>query len=134
MKVVILAGGYGTRLSELTDTIPKPMVQIGNKPMIIHIMEIYARYGYKDFIIALGFKGDYIKNYFSNLLHNSNDFSINFNKGTIKKFGKSNIDWNVSLIDTGLHSMTGRRLKRLKDHIGNNSFFNIRRWVIKCGY
>ena len=121
MKVVILAGGYGTRLSELTEDIPKPMVQIGNKPIIIHIMERYAKYGYKDFIIALGFKGDYIKNYFSNLLNNSNDFTINFNTGTVKKFGQSNIDWNVSLIDTGLHSMTGRRLKKLKDYIGNSS-------------
>ena len=123
MKVVILAGGYGTRLSELTEDIPKPMVKIGNKPIIIHIMERYAKYGYKDFIIALGYKGDYVKNYFSNLLNNSNDFTINFNDGTVKKFGQSNIDWNVSLIDTGLHSMTGRRLKKLKDHIGNNPFF-----------
>ena len=78
MKVVILAGGYGTRLSELTEDIPKPMVKIGNKPIIIHIMERYAKYGYKDFIIALGYKGDYVKNYFSNLLNNSNDFIINF--------------------------------------------------------
>ena len=123
MKVVILAGGYGTRLSELTEDIPKPMVKIGNKPIIIHIMERYAKYGYKDFIIALGYKGDYIKNYFSNLLNNSNDFTINFNDGTVKKFGQSNIDWNVSLIDTGLHSMTGRRLRKLKDYIGNSSFF-----------
>ena len=100
MKIVILAGGFGTRLSEYTDKIPKPMVPINNKPILVHIMEHYFRYGFKDFYIALGYKGAIIKNY--------------FNK---KKF-----DWNVNLIHTGIKTMTGGRLKRLKKILGNKTF------------
>ena len=100
MKIVILAGGFGTRLSEYTDKIPKPMVPINNKPILVHIMEHYFRYGFKDFYIALGYKGAIIKNY--------------FNK---KKF-----DWNVNLIHTGIKTMTGGRLKGLKKILGNKTF------------
>ncbi len=100
MKVVILAGGYGTRLSEYTRTIPKPMVKIAGKPIIFHIMEHYAKYGFKDFYIALGYKGDVIKNYFN----------------------KKKLDWNVNLIQTGLNTMTGGRLKRLKKFLGKETF------------
>ena len=100
MKVVILAGGYGTRLSEYTKTIPKPMVKIAGKPIIFHIMEHYAKYGFKDFYIALGYKGDVIKNYFN----------------------KKKLDWNVNLIQTGLNTMTGGRLKRLKKFLGKETF------------
>jgi len=100
MKVVILAGGFGTRLSEYTDTIPKPMVPIGNKPMIEHIMDIYAKFGHTDFYIALGYKGEVIKNYF-------------------RKFQK---EWNINLIDTGSDTLTGGRLKRLNKYLKDDDF------------
>ena len=100
MKVVILAGGFGTRLSEYTDTIPKPMVPIGNKPIIEHIMDIYAGYGHKDFYIALGYKGEIIKKYFEN----------------------SKKEWNINLIDTGSDTLTGGRLKRLHRYLKNDDF------------
>ena len=101
MKVVILAGGYGTRLQELTKTIPKPMVVVGGKPLIVHIMQHYSNYGFKDFYIALGYKGKIIKNYFKN-----------------KKFK----NWNINLIYTGKNTMTGGRLKRLKKFLGKETF------------
>ncbi len=101
MKIVILAGGYGTRISEYTKTIPKPMIKIKNKPILVHIMEHYASYGFDNFYIALGYKGKVIKDYFKN-----------------KKF-----KWKINLINTGLKTMTGGRLKRLKRFIGNESFF-----------
>ena len=100
MKVVLLAGGLGTRLSEYTRTIPKPMVKIGGTPMLIHIMKLYAKYGFKDFYIALGYKGEIIKKFFN------------------KKF----FDWNINLIETGKNTMTGGRLKRIKKFIGNETF------------
>jgi len=100
-KVVILAGGFGTRISEYSRTIPKPMIKINNKPIIIHIMEHYAKYGFKDFYIALGYKGSIIKQYFK----------------------KNKFDWNINLIDTGLKTMTGGRLKRLKKFLKNETFF-----------
>ena len=101
MKVIILAGGYGTRISEYTKTIPKPMIKINGKPILVHIMNHYAKFGYKDFHIALGYKGKVIKKFF---------------KKKIK-------DWNINLIDTGNKTMTGGRLKRLKKLIGNETFF-----------
>ena len=100
MKVVILAGGFGTRLSEYTDTIPKPMVPIGNKPIIEHIMDVYASYGHIDFYIALGYKGEIIKNHFKN-------------------FPKK---WNINLIDTGSDTLTGGRLKRLNKYLHDDDF------------
>ena len=100
MKVVILAGGFGTRLSEYTNTVPKPMVKVKGKPLIYHIMKQYAKYGFKDFYIALGYKGKVIKNYFKN-----------------KPF-----NWNINLIDTGLHTMTGGRLKRLRKYLKDETF------------
>ena len=100
MKVVILAGGYGTRITEYTKTIPKPMIKVGNKPIIYHIMKHYSKYGYKNFYIALGYKGYVIKKYFR------------------KKF----FDWNVNLIETGKNTMTGGRLKRLKKILGKDTF------------
>ena len=101
MKIVILAGGYGTRISEYTKTIPKPMIKIRNKPILVHIMEHYASYGFDNFYIALGYKGQVIKDYFKN-----------------KKF-----KWKINLINTGLKTMTGGRLKRLKKYIKNETFF-----------
>ena len=100
MKVVLLAGGFGTRLSEYTKSIPKPMIKIKGKPMLLHIMNLYAKHGFKDFYIALGYKGQIIKKFFN------------------KKF----FDWNINLIDTGKNTMTGGRLKRLKKYIGNERF------------
>ena len=100
MKVVLLAGGFGTRFSEYTKTIPKPMIDIAGKPMLLHIMQLYAKYGFKDFYIALGYKGKVIKKFFN------------------KKF----FNWNINLIETGRNTMTGGRLKRLKKHIGKNTF------------
>ena len=101
MKIVILAGGFGTRISEYTKTIPKPMIKIRNKPILVHIMEHYASYGFDNFYIALGYKGQVIKDYFKN-----------------KKF-----KWKINLINTGLKTMTGGRLKRLKKYIKNETFF-----------
>jgi len=100
MKVILLAGGFGTRLSEYTKTIPKPMINIAGKPMLYHIMKQYAKHGFKDFYIALGYKGKIIK----------------------KFFGKKFFDWNINLIETGKNTMTGGRLKRLKKYIGKETF------------
>ncbi len=100
-KIVILAGGYGTRLSEYTKKIPKPMVKIKNKPILVHIMKHYANFGFKDFYIALGYKGNVIKNYFK----------------------KNKFSWNIKLVDTGINTMTGGRIKKLKKYLGNESFF-----------
>lgn len=122
MKTVILAGGFGTRLSEYTDNIPKPMVTIGNKPILWHIMDTYASFGYNDFYLALGYKADLIKDYFLNYYTLNSDFTINLNSGKIQKHQASKVDWNVTLVDTGLMTMTGGRVKRLKDYIGNETF------------
>ncbi|MCL4480232.1 MAG: glucose-1-phosphate cytidylyltransferase [Candidatus Thermoplasmatota archaeon] len=122
MKVIILAGGYGTRLSEETDLRPKPMVEIGGYPIIYHIMKIYSYYGFNDFIIALGYKGYIIKEYFANyLLHNS-DVSIDLPENKIEILNKRAENWKVTLVDTGLDTQTGGRIKRLQTLIGKNRF------------
>ncbi len=123
MKTVILAGGLGTRLSEFTENLPKPMVQIGGKPILWHIMNRYAGFGNKDFVLALGYKGDMIKDYFINYRTLNSDFSIDLESGNVKTHISSQVDWRVSLVDTGLHTMTGGRLKRLVNHLGNETFF-----------
>jgi glucose-1-phosphate cytidylyltransferase len=123
MKVVILCGGKGTRMREETEYRPKPMVQIGNRPILWHIMKIYAYYGFKDFIICLGYKGDMIKEYFLNYEMMNNDFTIQL--GTPKKIdvhGNNEEDWNVSLIDTGEETLTGSRVKRIEKYIDDNTF------------
>ena len=122
IKTIILSGGYGTRLSEVTETIPKPMVKVGDKPIVCHIMEIYASYGYKDFFLALGHKSEVIKNFFLNYNHLSSDLSIDLKNNTTRFLNKNDHDWNVNLIDTGKSTMTGGRLKRLKDYV-NETFF-----------
>ena len=122
MKVVILAGGYGTRLSEYTETIPKPMVTIGGKPILWHIMNSYAKYGHKDFYIALGYKSEKIKEFFLNYPTLNSDFTIDLSSGNIKTHQQNNHDWLVTLVDTGLKSMTGGRLKRLRDFIDGETF------------
>lgn len=121
-KVVILAGGRGTRIAEETSTRPKPMVEIGGKPMIWHIMSIYASQGYREFLVACGYKGEFIKEYFRNaFLHNS-DFEIDLKDGAVKVMNGSAIDWKVGLVDTGLDTMTGGRIRRLQPFVGNKTF------------
>ena len=114
MKVFILAGGLGSRISEESQYKPKPMIEIGGMPILIHIMKIYASYGFKDFIILLGYKGYIIKEYFKNyFLHNS-DFEINLKNNKLKMLNSISVDWKVKLIDTGLHTNTGGRIKRAR--------------------
>ena len=122
MKTIILAGGFGTRLSEYTKLIPKPMVEIGGKPIIWHIMNHYARYGYKDFVVALGYKGEVLKNYFLQYYAQNNDFTIDLSNGAVNYINEYTRDWRVTLVDTGAGSMTGGRVLRLKNIIGNEDF------------
>ena len=122
MKVIILAGGYGTRLSEYTGTIPKPMVQIGGKPILWHIMKTYAKFNHKDFYVALGYKAEIIKDYFVNYRVLNSDFRVDLDSGLISPYQIDQVDWKVSLINTGEHTMTGGRLKRLQSYIGKEAF------------
>lgn len=122
MKVVILAGGFGTRLSEYTGSIPKPMVEIGGRPIIWHIMKRYADYGFKDFIIALGYKAEIIKNYFANYHVGQSDFTVNLLSGRTVMSTEGDLDWNVTLVDTGLNTMTGGRIKRLREFLNDETF------------
>jgi glucose-1-phosphate cytidylyltransferase len=122
LKIVILAGGLGTRLSEETVVKPKPMVEIGSNPIIWHIMNIYGFYGFNDFLLALGYKGDYIKNYFMNYYNLQSDLKISLKTGEITVDRKCSMDWDIHLVDTGNSTMTGGRIKRLEKEIGNESF------------
>ncbi len=122
MKVVILAGGFGTRLSEYTSDIPKPMVTIGGKPILIHIMNFYASFGHKDFHLAAGYKGEVIKDFFLNYKNLNSDFRIDLKTGEIESFEEERLDWKVTIVDTGQKSMTGGRVKRLKKFIGKEPF------------
>ncbi len=122
MKAVILAGGYGTRLSEETRIKPKPMVEIGGYPILWHIMKIYSYYGINEFIICLGYKGYVIKEYFANYyLHHSN-VTFDFNENKMELHENHCEDWKVTLVDTGEGTLTGGRLKRVKKYIGNDTF------------
>lgn len=122
MKVVILAGGFGTRLSEVTDILPKPMVEIGGKPILWHIMKIYSYYGFNDFIICLGYKGYVIKEYFHHYYLHHSDITINLTNNVIDYHQCKAEPWKVTLIDTGLDTMTGGRIKRIQNYIGNETF------------
>lgn len=122
MKVVILAGGLGTRISEETSIKPKPMVEIGGKPIIWHIMKIYSFYGFNDFIICCGYKGYIIKEFFSNYLIHNSDFTVNTLNNKYSIHNESSEDWNVTLLDTGEDTMTGGRVLRTKPFIGDERF------------
>jgi glucose-1-phosphate cytidylyltransferase len=122
LKTVILAGGYGTRLSEETGVKPKPMVEIGDKPMIWHIMKIYSGHGFNDFIICLGYKGHLIKEYFSKYSLHTSDLTFDLRKNSTEIHNNGTEPWRITLIDTGMETMTGGRLKRVKDYIGKETF------------
>lgn len=122
MKVAILAGGFGTRLSEETTHIPKPMVEIGGKPILWHIMNIYSQQGFNDFIIMLGYKGYVIKEYFANYFLHQSDISIDLKNNKMEILNSKSEPWKVTLIDTGLNSMTGHRVKRIEKFIDEDQF------------
>ncbi|HHL2560324.1 TPA: glucose-1-phosphate cytidylyltransferase [Yersinia enterocolitica] len=123
MKAVILAGGLGTRLSEETGTQPKPMVKIGGKPILWHIMKMYSSHGINDFIICCGYKGYIIKEYFSNYFLHTSDITFNMRENTMKIHDQRAEDWNVTLVDTGETSMTGGRLRRVADYVRDDEAF-----------
>lgn len=122
MKVVILAGGMGTRLSEETDLKPKPMAEIGTKPMLWHIMKIYSHYGFNDFVLCLGYKGYMIKEYFFNYFLHQADVTIDMCNNKMQVHHKKAEPWKVTLVDTGLNTMTGGRIKRVQEYVGKNPF------------
>lgn len=123
MKAVILAGGFGTRLSEETGIKPKPLVEIGQWPLLWHIMKIYSAHGFNDFIVCCGYKGHLIKEYFANYLLRRSSITFDFASGETIYHHSSCEPWRVTLVDTGENTMTGGRLKRVKDYLGDETFF-----------
>jgi glucose-1-phosphate cytidylyltransferase len=122
MKVVILAGGFGTRLSEETGVKPKPMVEIGDKPILWHIMKIYSAHGLNEFIICLGYKGHIIKEYFDSYILRMSDITFDLRKNQTEFHSNETEPWRVTLVDTGANTMTGGRIKRIRDFVGNETF------------
>ena len=122
MKVVLLAGGFGTRLAEYTESIPKPMVPIGGRPILWHIMQHYAAYGHKDFYLALGYKAQVVKEFFLNYRALNADFTVDLQTGAVTPHQLDEVDWRVTLVDTGLQTMTGGRVKRMEPFIGNETY------------
>lgn len=122
MKAVILAGGLGSRLSEATNLIPKPMVEIGGKPILWHIMKTYSLYGIKDFVICCGYKQYVIKEYFSNYFRHNCDLTVDLSDNSFEVHSNRAENWRVTMVDTGLHTMTGGRIKRIQKYIGNERF------------
>lgn len=122
MKVIVLAGGHGSRLAEETEIRPKPLVEIGGKPILWHIMKHYSFYGYNEFVIALGYKGELIKKYFVDYNHVGTDIRVDFQKKIVERKGDSINNWIVDLVDTGSKTQTGGRLKKLKEYIGDDTF------------
>ncbi len=123
MKVVILAGGYGTRISEESESRPKPMINVGNKPLLWHVMRNFYRFGYDEFIICTGYKGYMINNYFAEYLKASSDMTFDFKEGITSIINSRVEKWKVHVIDTGLDTMTGGRVKRIKEFVGDEPFF-----------
>jgi len=122
MKVVILAGGMGTRLSEETDFRPKPMVEIGGKPILWHIMKIYSFYGFNDFVLLLGYKSYVIKEYFLNYFIHQSDLTVDLKNNSLKIHNNQTEPWQVTLLDTGLHTQTASRIKKAREHLGDRFF------------
>lgn len=122
MKVVILAGGYGTRISEETAHRPKPMVEIGDRPILWHVMNLYARSGFKDFYIACGYRGDIIKQYFAGFNHHNGDLVVSLKTGETRIINGTSLDWDIHAIDTGRDANTGGRLLALKDYLATGTF------------
>ncbi len=122
MKIVILAGGLGTRLSEETATRPKPMVEVGGRPVLWHLMNMYSSAGFNEFVIACGYRQEVIKDYFRSLYATANDLTIDFSTGHIDVHVRDHLDWRVHVVDTGLNTMTGGRIKRLEQVIGSEPF------------
>lgn len=123
MKVVLLAGGFGTRLSEETQARPKPLVEIGGKPIIWHIMKIYSHYGFNEFVVCAGYKGDMIKEYFVNYILHSSNVTVDVRGGTVRYESESRDPWRVTVVDTGLNTMTGGRIKRILPYLGDDPEF-----------
>ena len=123
MKAIILAGGLGTRLGNLTESIPKPMVKIDNKPILYHIMSTFSKHGINDFVIALGYKSEIIKDYFLNFKERNSNFHINIKSGKTEYYNEVLNNWNVSLVDTGIDTMTGGRVKRIKEYLKEEDDF-----------
>jgi glucose-1-phosphate cytidylyltransferase len=122
MKVGILAGGFGSRLAEETEIRPKPMVEVGGRPILWHIMKQYAHYGFNDFAIALGYKGEYIKKYFADYCSLNGDVTVDFKTGHVAGNGNGRIDWRVTLVETGMRTATGGRIKRLGPYLDGGTF------------
>jgi glucose-1-phosphate cytidylyltransferase len=122
LKVAILAGGAGTRLAEETDVRPKPMVEIGGKPILWHIMKHYAHFGHSDFVIALGYKGDYIKRWMQEYALLGGSMTVRMQTGEVVRHNPESVDWNVDLVETGAATLTGGRVKRLKQWLGDSTF------------
>lgn len=122
MKVLLLAGGLGTRLSEETYIRPKPMIEIGGMPILWHIMKSYSKYGFNDFIILVGYKGYFIKEYFANYFLHQSNFTVDMSDGSMQIINNSSEPWKVTLLDTGLNSMTGGRVKRAQELVGDSTF------------
>jgi len=122
MKIVILAGGFGTRISEESHLKPKPMIEIGDKPIIWHIMKLYSHYGFNDFIICLGYKGYVVKEYFANYFLHQSDITIDLKENRIETRSSKAEPWKVTLVDTGLHTSTGGRIERIRKYVGDETF------------
>lgn len=123
MQAVILCGGRGTRLHEETNFRPKPLVPIGDHPILWHIMRHYRAYGVRDFILCLGYKGEMIRDYFLNFRRNNSDIEVDLSSGDVTLLSKESIDWRIRLIDTGLNTLTGARIRRITQHIQSDRFF-----------
>ena len=121
MKVIVLAGGFGTRLSEYTESLPKPMIRIGGKPILWHIMKTFAYFGHIDFYVALGYKSELIKEYFLHYRTLNADFTVDLRTGIVNSHHLDEVDWKVTLVNTGQNSMTGGRVKRMKRYIDNET-------------